>query len=75
MLADYMQYSDRIVLLTIKKLVSIERRPLTISDIVRAARVPERTVKVSVSRLIQDGKIRRDGGGRRWGYIYEVLDD
>lgn len=70
-----MFYSDRLILRTLSEMTQNERRPLTADEISTRARVPHSTTLKALDRLIRDGKIRRDGGGRRWGYIYEVLDD
>lgn len=70
-----MRYSDRLVHQALAEMTAGETRAITIDEISEVSGVSHTTTRTAILRLIRDGKIHREGPGRRWGYYYEVLDD
>lgn len=69
-----MAYSDQILLDAIR-LRTNSQTPLLLHEIADEIDMPKRTADRAMRRLLRDGRIRRYGRGRRWGYTYEVVDD
>ena len=69
-----MTYSD---LMIRPKLLSLTQQQgsVTARDVSKVTGIPHPTVKTSIRRLLDNGHIKRQGRGRRWGYSYYVPDN
>lgn len=73
-MTSLMAYSDYVILDAIKQL-NLERGGfITHEQISEASTVPVMTVRRGVQRLVQAGRVQRARGGRKTGYVYEVIE-
>jgi predicted transcriptional regulator len=72
MWAANMAFSDRLIFQSVKELQG--RNGVTATDIAIRAEISIATVKRGLDRLQLNGQIERKGTGRRWGYLYRIVE-